>query len=347
MLTASQGRTVGLKTDGTAVTVGRGLDKENNVKTGLKTWDVSEWTGVITAVSGSYHAVGLRANGTVVAVGSKDNGRCDVADWKDIVAVSSGGFHTVGLKADGTVVASGSNRHGQCDVADWKDVVAIAAGSRHTAGLKADGTLLRTGERFHSTHWKDIVAMAVAGVHDCVLGLKSDGTVVVAGDDELSRYDVDYPMCVEVRRWTDIVAIASSIGGVIGLKADGTVVSTKICWTFDVGDVANWRDIVAVAVHYDRAVGLRADGTVVATQGARNRAEYRGECDVEGWKLFNHIDTLPQELVEAPLIAREKREEEERIRAQRRQAGVCQHCGGELKGLFGKKCVNCGKPKDY
>ena len=30
-----------------------------------------------------------------------------------------------------------------------------------------------------------------------------------------------------------------------------------------------------------------------------------------------------------------------------RSQGLCQHCGGEFKGLFGKKCVKCGKPKDY
>ena len=32
---------------------------------------------------------------------------------------------------------------------------------------------------------------------------------------------------------------------------------------------------------------------------------------------------------------------------QRRASGLCQHCGGELKGVFSKKCENCGKPKDY
>ncbi len=30
-----------------------------------------------------------------------------------------------------------------------------------------------------------------------------------------------------------------------------------------------------------------------------------------------------------------------------RTAGLCQYCGGELKGFFSKKCTVCGKPKDY
>ena len=71
--------------------------------------------------AGDYHTVGLKADGTVVAVGDNRNGRCNVQGWSDIVAVSAGGgSHTVGLKADGTVVAVGSNSQGQCGVQDWK-----------------------------------------------------------------------------------------------------------------------------------------------------------------------------------------------------------------------------------
>lgn len=30
-----------------------------------------------------------------------------------------------------------------------------------------------------------------------------------------------------------------------------------------------------------------------------------------------------------------------------RMQGRCQYCGGDFKGVFGKKCSKCGKPKDY
>ena len=30
-----------------------------------------------------------------------------------------------------------------------------------------------------------------------------------------------------------------------------------------------------------------------------------------------------------------------------RQLGLCQHCGGELKGILSKTCIDCGKKKDY
>lgn len=41
-------------------------------------------------------------------------------------------------------------------------------------------------------------------------------------------------------------------------------------------------------------------------------------------------------------------EAEEKIKADRRDKGLCQRCGGRLKkGLLSVKCVNCGQPKDY
>ena len=37
-------------------------------------------------------------------------------------------IHTVGLKSDGTVVAVGDNYFGQLDVGSWSDIVQVAAG---------------------------------------------------------------------------------------------------------------------------------------------------------------------------------------------------------------------------
>ena len=106
------------------------------------------------------HTVGLKTDGTVVAVGMNEYGQCNVSGWKDIVAIAAGISHTVGLKADGTVVAVGDNRHGQCDVDHWKDIVAIAAGDVHTVGLKADGTVVAVGANESGqcdvSDWKDI-----------------------------------------------------------------------------------------------------------------------------------------------------------------------------------------------
>ena len=99
-----------------------------------------------TVSAGKVHTVGLKSDGTLVAVGDNDDGQCDVADWTDIVAVSAGENYTVGLKSDGTVVAVGNNDEGQCFVADLTDVVAVSAGVYHTVGLKSDGTVVAVGD---------------------------------------------------------------------------------------------------------------------------------------------------------------------------------------------------------
>jgi len=58
-----------------------------------------------------------------VATGWNRYGQCDVREWRGIVAVAAGCAHTVGLRADGTVVAVGDNSHGQCNVADWHGIL--------------------------------------------------------------------------------------------------------------------------------------------------------------------------------------------------------------------------------
>ncbi len=224
-----------------------------------------------TIAAGDYHTVGLKADGTLVAVGSNADGQCNVDSWTDIVAIAAGRNHTVGLKADGTAVAVGDNYYGQCDVSEWKDIVAIAAGSDHTVGLKADGTAVAVGYngdgRCNVDRWTDIVAIAAGRYH--TVGLKADGTAVAVGDNY-------YGQCDE-SEWKDIVAIAAGYDYTVALRADGTAVAVGRN-----GDgqctVDRWTDIVAISAGYDYTVALKADGTVVAVGGNGD-----GQCEVSGW----------------------------------------------------------------
>lgn len=55
--------------------------------------------------------------------------------------ISAGSHHSLGLRSDGTVVAVGDNKDGQCAVEGWSDIVAISAEFNHSLGLKATGQL--------------------------------------------------------------------------------------------------------------------------------------------------------------------------------------------------------------
>ena len=262
-----------------------------------------------TVAAGIFHTVGLKANGTVVAMGYNGEGQCDVDDWTDIVAISAVGYYTVGLKADGTVVAVGDNTDGQCEVSDWRDIVAISVGYGHTVGLKADGTVVAVGDYNYDQcevfDWRDILAVSAGSLH--TVGLKFDGTVVAVGDNEFGQCDVndwtnvaaisagyghtvglksdgtvvavgsnEYGQC-NVTDWRDIVAVSAGTCHTVGLKADGTVVAVGDN-SYDQCNVADWRNVVAISAGYWHTVGLKADGTVVAV----GYNEF-GQCDVSGW----------------------------------------------------------------
>ena len=224
-----------------------------------------------TIATGSEHTVGLKSDGTMVAVGENDDGQRDVSEWTDIVAISAGEDHTVGLKSNGTVVAVGTNYDGRCDVSEWTDIVAISAGGSHTVGLKSDGTVVAVGYNYDGrcgvSEWTDIVAISAGDKH--TVGLKSDGTVVAVGEN-------DYGQC-DVSEWTDIVAISAGYFHTVGLKSDGTVVAVGHNYDGQC-DVSNWTYIVAISAGGSHTVGLKSDGTVVAVGG-----NYFGQCDVSEW----------------------------------------------------------------
>jgi hypothetical protein len=208
----------------------------------------------LTAVAKGWHFVGLKSDGTVVAVGDNRHNECDVGDWHNIVAIAAGDAHTVGLKSDGTVVAVGSNRHGQCNVSGWTDIIAISAGKYHTIGLKSDGTVVAAGdnsfEQCNVNEWSDIVAISTG--HSHTVGLKSDGTVVTTGNfGNFNREQHD------VSEWSDIVAVSAGYHRTMGLKSDGTAVVVGLM----AHDISGWNNLISVNAGH--TIGLKSNGTII------------------------------------------------------------------------------------
>ena len=233
--------------------------------------DVGEWTDIIQVAAGAGHTVGLKSDGTVVAVGYNEYGCCNVGGWTDITQVAAGFDYTVGVKTDGTVVAVGDNYYGQCNVGGWAGINQTTAGWSHTVGLKSDGTVvavgLNDGRQCDVGNWAGITQVAAGDGH--TVGLKYDGTVVVVGWNSSGQYDVG--------NWTGIIEVTTGDGHTVGLKSNRTVVAVGYS-----GDgqcaVGNWTNIIGVAAGADHTVGLKSDGTVVAV----GWKEW-GQCNVEGW----------------------------------------------------------------
>jgi alpha-tubulin suppressor-like RCC1 family protein len=248
---------------------------------------VGGWSGISQIAAGTWHTVGLKSDGTVVAAGDNHFGECDVGGWMEIIVVaagrSNGGccevgnwtginqtatghYHTVGLRSDGTVVAVGPSHwslsyYGQCEVGCWTDIIQVAAGGYHTVGLKDDGTVVAVGrndrEQCEVGNWTGIIQVAAGNFH--TVGLKSDGTVVALGSCKLGRCDVG--------DWTDIIQVGAGEWITVGVKSDGTVVAAPDDEGSERCQVGAWTDIVQVAGGSQHTVGLRSDGTVVAACG--------------------------------------------------------------------------------
>ncbi|NBI30569.1 S8 family serine peptidase [Chengkuizengella marina] len=239
--------TVGLKSDGSVVAVGRDYGQ----------LAVSDWTDIVEVAAGLYHTVGLKSDGSVVAVGSDNYGQLAVSDWTGIVEVAAGSYHSVGLKSDGSVVAIGRNDNGQLGVEGWTGIVEVATGLYHTVGLKNDGSVVAVGsdeyDQLKVESWTDIVKVAAGDYH--TIGLKSDGSIVAVGRDDYNQLGVE--------EWTEIVDVSAGLYHTVALKKDGSVAAVGRN-NYDQIEVEGWRDIVAVAAGTYHTIGLKSDGSVVA-----------------------------------------------------------------------------------
>lgn len=292
-ITAGQLHTALLRLDGTVAATGSGGMDVNNVI--YNPCDVYGWTNIVAVSSTAYgeHTIGLKNDGTAVAVGKSTYGACNVSAWDNIAAVAAGRHHSLGLKLNGTVIATEQppyeRNFGQCNVSGLSNIIAISAGIFHSVFLSANGTVSALGptQGYYSygqcdvqgSGWTDIVAISAGDYH--TVGLKSNGTVVAAGNNTKGQCNVS--------GWTNIVAIAAGGYHTIGLKSDGTVVAVGNTG-FDPNDptvnpcnVSSWTGIIAIAAGENHTVGLKANGSVVAVGD-----NTKGQCDVANLNIHNN-----------------------------------------------------------
>jgi alpha-tubulin suppressor-like RCC1 family protein len=302
--------TVGVKKDGSVVAIG-GENEHGQRK-------ACNWRHIVQVSAGSHHVVGLNADSRVIAIGWNLYGACDTNEWRNICMVSAGCHFTVGIKLDGTIISVGNNEHGQCNVNNWSDICVISAGYYHTIGMKENGIVVSTGLNSNGqcdiSDWRNIVAVAAGNYH--TVGLKSNGTVIAKGKNKSGQCNIG--------NWRDIIAIAAGQDLTVGLKEDGTVLAIGDN-THGECNVGDWRDIIAIAAGY-LTVGLKSNGTVVAVGH-----NYEGRCNTSSWQNigFPDLDQLRKQMVE------DRRKWE--------QQGLCINCGGQIGGIFTRKCRYCDK----
>ena len=235
-----------------------------------------EVTDIRKIVSGNYHTVLLKEDGTVWSWGQNDLGQLGNGEiggiesekqnrvlgengegyLTDVIDIAAGSNFTVALKRNGKVVAWGSNNAGQIGIGgnspypvyirDTNEsallgIIDISAGNEHASAVSADGTV-----------WS--------------WGLGTSGQL----GNGASRIS---PYAVKVQNLTDVKEV--SCGGLftIALKNDGTL------WSWGQGDygvlgtgntsrqitpvqVLDMTDVKKVVTGYQTVKALKQDGTV-------------------------------------------------------------------------------------
>jgi alpha-tubulin suppressor-like RCC1 family protein len=250
---------------------------------------IAKYQGCISAGSTSSCTIGLKTDGTVLAIGKNDVCQCNTQGWHDIVSVSASGVYTVGLKSDGTVIVVGKNIYGESNIQGWRDIISVYAGPC-IFGLKSDSTVVVGVYSGPTQSWlrpdwlqgcRNISAISSGMMH--IVGLKTDGTVFtsIISQTDFTLVAMRENSGLNTQGWHDIVAISAALFHTVGLKSDGTVVvvgDDKSGNTFGQCNTQDWRDIVAISAGGGHTVGLKSDGTVVAV--GFNKF---GQCNTQDW----------------------------------------------------------------
>lgn len=163
------------------------------------------------------------------------------------------------------------------ELAKLQQATTISAGIRSSVGMIRNGKVYLAGDDYYSwkselDSWNDIISISVKG--NFVVGLKEDGTVVMAG--KVPNYYVG------TKTWNDIISIATGQQYIIGLREDGTVVAQGHNGDGQV-NIDEWYDIVAITTGWRHTVGLDSDGKIHITGlGSKRQSDYIEENE-DAW----------------------------------------------------------------
>ncbi len=239
--------------------------------------DISSWQNIVAVGATREGCVGLRSDGTCVAIGQYIVGNGDIFRWKNVISVACGAFHALALHSDGKVSACGMNLKHQCEVDGWRDVKAISCGTYHSVGLKNDGTVVAVGDNFYGQcnveMWKNVIQVAAGLMY--TVGLTDKDKIIIAPQSM-------WPSCGE---WSNIKSIASGLNHIVALKQDGAVVSTGL-YIHGQANVGNWDHIIAVAAGFNATAGLQSDGKIVVTNDKYTQYTDYVDINIDNWRLF-------------------------------------------------------------
>jgi hypothetical protein len=142
---------------------------------------------LVAVATSATHALGLRANGSVVGIGGANFfGENTVpVGLSGAVGVAAGEYFSAAVLNNGQVVVWGTDANGVLQIpATATNIVSIKAGATHLVALRADGTVIAWGNAADGrtsvpTGLNRVAKIAVGRAH--AVALRDDGTVAAWG----------------------------------------------------------------------------------------------------------------------------------------------------------------------
>ena len=220
--------------------------------------------------AGAYHAVAIRADGTLLSWGNDGTGQIAGTPTGTFKAVAAGSYHSIAIRTDGTLISWGDDSASQVSKSPTTGTyIAVAAGEFHSVAIRTDGSLIAWGldedKQVSGAPTTGTFKAVAAGNSFCV-ALRSDGTLVAWGDDT-DHVVKNIPKGM-------FTAVAAGSQHAVAIRSDGTLAA----WGNDVvvGDdgeplsatvvssAPKTGTFVAVAAGETHSIALRSDGTLVA-----------------------------------------------------------------------------------
>ena len=278
-----------VKTDGTLLIKLKdqlyGFEKETYDKVCA---ELRKWEDIVSLSASHYAIIGLKSDGTVVAVSLYDshNDVIGVSEWMDIIAIDASSRRVLGLKKDGSVIAVGKDYRPdplthitKCDLSNWQNIAAISHIGDTDIGIRTDGTFVpgivayRDQEKIKRiSEWKNLVSLSGDDYGSLSMGLCSDGTILELNGERYAQ---------------GIVQLYPSKSKSYALDIDGNVLKYRGRGVFE--NYLMGENIVAVVPQGFDLICLKEDGTVL------RRTNHRIEPLFSGQKLFENLETIEQE----------------------------------------------------
>lgn len=290
--------------------------------------DTLHFTNIKSVVCTGNSIVGLRYDGSCIATNSGYGypyfSECNY--WTNIIDIAAGEHQVVGLRSDGTCVANTIKRNpvygdnGEINVSGWRNIVQIVCGENFSLGLQSDGHVVFAGKSYRSSseeiaEWSNIKMIAASG--KLAVGLTNEGKIMSTGGITTAG----------IKPEKGILQLGIFGLNIYALYADGSVGCGGKFQSINIEE----KDIISLVSnsHYPFLCVLNRTGEI-HTYGYGRKPAF--VSDPNNLRIFENYDQLL---------------EEKALQKERRDQGLCQHCGGAFKGVISRKCSACQRKKDY